>query len=294
MKNIDEYEDFLNAKVAGWSPTQRTAFAAGMVERWLHAYDTFSAAEQWGDAAHLRRVLDAIWRQVGGQPIAAPIRSQYASQVEECMPHMDDFDHAEAALAVCAMLGEALDVCAAPDEPGRAVRPAFSGFEAALPDWALGLDEHPRLWKGVATRNELKKQRRLGDEIDSLTRFDDASIAALRKTLTSRTLLGKTEAPTAPVAAPAGITNQTAFEQYRSMVSADLRQPVWDPPSGTPFAAAMKYVRPWMARYSRRLQTINGSYGQLADSLAQEALVARSRAHDRVSYSGELWDGEMR
>jgi hypothetical protein len=46
---------FLHETIEPWSPEQRVALAAAIAERWLPVYETFSAAEQWGDPA--RRLL---------------------------------------------------------------------------------------------------------------------------------------------------------------------------------------------------------------------------------------------
>ena len=78
MKDIDEYEDFLSSKLNSWSPKQRVAFATAMVERWLHTYEKFSAEEQWGDTANLRRIVDAIWGHVLERPLMPAERAQYA------------------------------------------------------------------------------------------------------------------------------------------------------------------------------------------------------------------------
>src|SRR4029453_4295679 len=110
MENIDEYEAFLSSKLESWSPEHRVAFSASMVERWMHTYEKFSDAEQWGDAANLRRILDAIWDHVLKRPLSPTDRARFAAQVEESTPHLDDFD-ANEALATCVMLSEALDSC---------------------------------------------------------------------------------------------------------------------------------------------------------------------------------------
>lgn len=49
-----------------------------------------------------------------------------------------------------------------------------------------------------------------------------------------------------------------------------------------------------MARYSRRLQTINGSYGRVADERGQCALVARNRARDLAETDRPDWDTKVR
>src|SRR6266542_885446 len=103
MKDIDEYEAFLTSKLEAWSPEQRVAFAAAMVERWLHTYEKFSADEQLGDAVNLRRILDAVWGHVLARPLSPADRARYTAQLQESTPHLDDFD-ANEAMATCVIL----------------------------------------------------------------------------------------------------------------------------------------------------------------------------------------------
>ena len=67
FNNLDHYEGFIQAKIKPWSPVQRIALAAGMAERWLPAYETFSSSENWGDPAILRQCLDAVWNRSSNQ-----------------------------------------------------------------------------------------------------------------------------------------------------------------------------------------------------------------------------------
>ena len=57
LKSIDDYEAFLTETMTPWSPQQRVALAAAIAEHWLPAYESFSAEEEWGDPASLRRSL---------------------------------------------------------------------------------------------------------------------------------------------------------------------------------------------------------------------------------------------
>jgi uncharacterized protein YjaG (DUF416 family) len=294
MEDIDEYEAFLSSKLDAWSPEHRVAFAAAMVERWMHTYEKFSDAEQWGDAANLRRILDAIWDHVLKRPLSPTDRARFAAQVEESTPHLDDFD-ANEALATCVMLSEALDSCGSPESStAAAVRTALSAFEAAVPGWAFDPEAQPRLWRKVAARNELNKQLKVTERIGATASFDGARVSALRKSLTGAELIGKASTPPKKTDTPAGLTNQAVFEQYRNMITGQLKEKPWEPPDGLTFGAAMKFTTPWMARYSRRQKTINGSYGRLADVLAQQALVARNIARDAADNTVPLWDADTR
>ncbi len=290
MKDVNEYEEFLNAKLDSWSPKQRVAFAAAMAERWFPTYRKFSATEQFGDLAALRRILDGIWGEVLDRPIVAAARLRHASQIEENIPHLDDFDDADGALAACVMLGEALTASGVPDKPREAARTAISGFQAVIPDFDADPEEEARLWRKAVTQNELKKQLKLIELIDALTKFDDAAIAALRKTSTSAALIGKAAAP-AKSSTPKGWTNQAAFEQYRVTISADLKQTPWQPPPGMPFMFSLLTLTPWAARYRRRMDNIKETP---IDTLAREVLVARNVAHDATNKTLPMWDNETR
>ena len=124
--------------------------------------------------------------------------------------------------------------------------------------------------------------------------FDVASISALRKSLSTAELIGKASAPPKKSSAPTSLTNQAAFEQYRNMMTSQLKENPWEPPDGLAFRLAMKFTTPWMARYSRRQKTISGSYGRLADVFAQQALVARNIARDAADNRVPLWDSDTR
>lgn len=290
MKDIDAYEDFLNAKLASWSPKQRIAFAAAMCERWFPTYEKFSKAEKFGDAAALRRILDAIWGEVLDRPIAAADRAKYRRQIEDSTPHMDDFDDAEAALAACGMVGEALDSCGAPDNPRAAGRTGLSGFYAVVPEFLFEPEDHSSLWRKAAAQNELKKQIKLIEQIEAIASFDDTAIAALRKATISTGLIGKTSAP-AKGSKPKGWTNQAAFEQYRVTIMTDLKQTPFQPPPGMPFMFSMLTLTPWAARYRRRMDNIKS---MSIDTLGHEALIARNLAHDAANKTMPMWDREAR
>jgi uncharacterized protein YjaG (DUF416 family) len=114
LKSLDEYEVFLTEKMTPWSPQQRVALAAAIAEHWLPAYESFFAEEDWGDAASLRRSLDAVWSHVQGCVLAERDVARHIQQVEEITPHMDDFD-AEEALTACVAVKEALRTCRDPE-----------------------------------------------------------------------------------------------------------------------------------------------------------------------------------
>jgi Protein of unknown function (DUF416) len=289
LKSLDDYERWLGVTVKTWSPAQRTAFAAAMAERWLPVYEAFAAAERWGDPAHLRRSIEAAWNHARGQTLAPAELARHNAQLRDCTPHMDDFEAPEA-LAACVILSEALECCRPGDNLTATVRAALSGFEAAVPDWVFDPEEQPRLWQQVAARSELRKQLKLVEQIEGLDLLDDRAAGKLRRKLTSTELVGVAAPPATAPSGPPTITNQQAFTQYRSMIEADLRNP--SPLDLPGVNGALLRIGAWAARYSRRRQTIDGSYGQLTDALAQAALVARQRAHDAAENEPPTWGSE--
>jgi uncharacterized protein YjaG (DUF416 family) len=292
LNSIDDYERFVAETIEPWTPAQRTALAASMAERWLPAYEAFSKAEKWGDAAALRRMLDSIWSHAAGRPLDSASRARFASQLHDSTPHMDDFD-AEEALAAAVIFGEALKCCGTSDNLAFALGAAQSGFEAVAPDWAIDPDEQPRLWRKAAIRGELKKQLAVIEAVGALTRLDDDAIAALRRRLTSKELIGtvpRRREPTGPIA----LSNQALFERFRAVVESDIRTapPPMDPSVGAHVLMIMN-MSAWMGRYSRRRQILTGEYGPPADTLGIEALLAANRARDAAETRAPTWGLEL-
>jgi uncharacterized protein YjaG (DUF416 family) len=295
LNSIDDYEHFLWATIEAWSPEQRLALAAAMAERWLPVYEAFSAEEEWGDPPSLRRMLDAVWDHLRGPTLAPNDLARYRQQLHDSTPHMDDFDAYEA-LVACGILADALQCCATAENGAFVVRAALAGFETVEPDWPLDPEIQPRVWKQVAVRKELKKQFKLLEHIGAIARFDDETIKALRRRLTTPQLIGEVPARPDSTPGPASLTNQVAFEQYRRMVDSDLKSRAAGQPDlhGDPYILAIMLFAEWAARYTRRLDTIAGNYGQLADVQAQQALLARQRAHDAAETLLPDWDPTMR
>jgi uncharacterized protein YjaG (DUF416 family) len=291
LKNIDDYEVFLTERMTSWSPRQRVALAAAIAERWLPAYEAFSAEEEWGDPASLRRSMDAVWAYVHGWTLADTAR--HIKQLDDITPHMDDFD-APDALNACATVAEALRACNDPENTmPHVTRAALGIFEGIEEDWPIDPVSQRRVWQKSAIRKELQAQLKLIEEIEAVTTFDAESVQALRRRLARHKV--KARARPEPKASP-GLTNQTAFEQYRRMVESDLKGQVrrGDPEPATGYLFALTYLGTWLARYSRRLQTINGSYGRLADEQGQRAVMARNRALDAAEKGLPEWDKPVR
>jgi uncharacterized protein YjaG (DUF416 family) len=288
-KSVDDYEVALLERLAPWTPSQRTALAAAMADRWFPVYELFSRNEKWGDAALVRRCVDAVWNHAAGKPLANSDGSRLKKQLQDVTPHMDDFD-APDALAVCIMVGDAVDCCGSSDNLTATVRVALCGFEAVIPDWAFEPEEQPRLWKRVAARKELKSQVRLIEWIEANQPFDARTVEALKRECTKPEYRGE-RSPEEPAGTkPAGVSNQQLFEQYRRMMEADLKSPGELDLPGVGYAFLR--MAAWMGRYSRRRQTIDGSYGKPADTIAQRGLVRRQHALESAVAERPDWDHE--
>jgi hypothetical protein len=225
--------------------------------------------------------------------LSAPDIARHTQQLDEITPHMDDFD-AEEALTACGAVKEALRTCGDPQNTIPRARAAALGiFEGLVPEWPVDAPSEARVWKKSIVRRELQAQLALIEAIDRITAFDAASVEALRRRIAD--LQVKAAARPKPKQ-PAGITNQTLFEQYRRMVESDIKGQVKGEPEPEPdsFLFAVTYLGHWLGRYSRRLQTINGSYGRCADEPAQRALAARNRALDHAEKDSPDWPDDVR
>jgi hypothetical protein len=173
----------------------------------------------------------------------------------------------------------------------------LSGLEAVVPDWEMALEEQPRLWQQVLVRRELEKQRLLVDEIKAIARFDDATIQALRKEIGRKKYLGEVTPDPEATTGPATITNQQAFERYRSVLEGDHRDGAddgWQEASAPgSYMWAMWLITTWMARYTRRQAIVAGTYGRLADTAGVQALMARNRVLDGAETAVPDWGAEL-
>jgi uncharacterized protein YjaG (DUF416 family) len=190
---FDEYERQVAASLGAWSPQQRLAFGAALAERWLRAYEAFSAAEGWGDPAVLRRIVSAIWDHLRGRHIEPADRARFREQLHENAPDTEDFDQRSAwkALQACTILGRALECCTITESAGAAAKAALAGFQAALGDCPSDRAGQRRAWKKAAAREEFGKQSALLEAIGAVTRFDEQTIARLRTDLGPATEPGR-------------------------------------------------------------------------------------------------------
>jgi hypothetical protein len=291
VRTVDEYELALSETLSSWPRDRRTAFAAAMADRWYSAYRTFSEANDWGDPAAFKAIVDATWRAATGTPLSPGDARRAERTLHEITPHLDDFDgpFALAAIGASAIAQDAVRCTQVADNTTYAVRAALSGFEAAVPDWVYDPDDHPKLWKGLAARREAKAQRAVLDAVAKFGILDDAAAASFRIRLTEPEFVGE-PSPAADPPLPPGVTNAAAFDQYRRVIETDLRtEPQLDIP-GVPYA--MLRLAAWGARYSRRRQFLTGEYGRLADAVGVAASVARQRALNLGVNDVPPWDGD--
>lgn len=182
---FDEYERQTAETLKGWSPQQRLAFMAALAERWLQAYEKFSAAEGEGDPAVLRQIVVAVWDHLGGRLIASTHATRFKEQINENAPDTEDFDGLAAwrALQACVILGLALECCEQTENAVTATKAVQAAFAAVLGDYPPDLAGQRRAWKKVAVREEFGKQSALLEAIGPIMHFDDQTIASLRSGL---------------------------------------------------------------------------------------------------------------
>ena len=294
LNTIDEYYQHLSTTVKGWLPEQRVIFAAAMSERWFPVYEVYSKQHQWGDPIRLKKGLDAVWEHIQGNSLSRSGIAHHSEQIQKNTPHMDDFD-GEAALATCVMLSEALQCCATANNVEATLQAAISGFEAVAPEWEMD-DDPPALWKKDVVRQEFLKQLKVVEDIRSFKNFDEATVNAFRQKLTSPDYVGEWDPVSQSETGFVTVTNQTAFEQYCGIVALDLKTrnfDWWEKEVPGSMTWAILLFSAWAGRYSRRLETVSGRVGQLADTRAQQALVLKQKAQDGMLIGTPNWAEEV-
>ncbi|HEX6049829.1 MAG TPA: DUF416 family protein [Gemmatimonadaceae bacterium] len=294
FETVDDYERYVTERLAKLTPEQRTAVAASMGERWYPAYAAFATTESWGDAAVLRKGLDAVWAHLRGTHLDAGERDRLTARVDEVTPHMDDFDDANEALSACVIVKDALRSCGKRDNTHEAHDAMISAFNAVAPDWFMDEDQQPRLWKQARVQKEVRKKLRLLEQIAAAVHFDAGTIDALRAGLTSPDMVGEVRPRPKPKGST-GRTNRELFEQYRRVIEGDTRRPRHRMDvTRNPGMLFAELIGAWGGRYTRRKQFIDGTYGQLADAHAQRALVARNKARDAAVPGSADWPDDTR
>ena len=162
-------------------------------------------------------------------------------------------------------------------------RVALGVFEGLISEWPVDPAAEARVWRKRVIRKELQAQLKMIKEIASLTSLDAENVKALRARIGA--LKVKT-APRAKEKAPAAVTNQTLFEQYRRMVESDLKGQAkfQAEPTPHPYLFALTYMGYWMARYSRGCKRSTAAMAELRMSrhnvlcwLATVPVISRKR-----------------
>ena len=184
-ETFDEFERHVGETMKAWSPAQRLAFITALAERWISAYEAFSATEGWGDPVALRQTVAAVWDHIRGQPITPANAARFAEQIWRNAPDSEEFDNLSAwkALHACLILGLALECCENTENEAIATKAALASFEAALGDWPSDKAGQRRAWKKVAARGECARQCALIEAIRPIARFDEHSVSTLRSGL---------------------------------------------------------------------------------------------------------------
>jgi uncharacterized protein YjaG (DUF416 family) len=182
---FDEYERQTGETLKAWSPQQRLAFVAALAERWLQAYEKFSAAAGQGDPAVLRPLVDAVWDHLRGRLLAPTDAARFLEQINENAPDTEAFDRLPAwrALQACTILALALECCQKTENAATVVKAVRAAFEAVLGGCPSDLAGQRRAWKKKTVQEEFGKQSALIEAIDPIGRFDDQAIARLRSGL---------------------------------------------------------------------------------------------------------------
>ena len=293
LETVEDYDQYVNDRLGQLSPEQRTALAAAMGERWYPAYASFAHSEKWGDAAVLRRSLDAVWSHLRGTPLVPAERERLVAGVDKVTPHTDDFDDANEALSACVIVKDALRSTAKSDNSADAYDAMISAFNAVAPDWFMDEDEQPKLWRQARVRKEVAKKLALLDQVSAIRRFDEAATADLRAGLTSKAMIGEVRPRTKP-RGPTGRGNQELFDQYRKVIEGDTRRPrARMDIARNPDMLFSELIGAWGGRYGRRKQFLDGTMGQLADMHAQRAVIARNHALDAAVPGNADWPDDV-
>jgi uncharacterized protein YjaG (DUF416 family) len=183
FNSLDGYERFVSSTIGSWSREQRIALAAGMAERWLPVYESFSEEEEWGDPATFQRAVQSVWNCVLGHTLTPKEHRILKVRVEENTPHLDDFD-AEEIIATSAMIDYALNCCVGVDNTGDTVMAMISGFEGVAPGIYTDAEQlPPDVWESSEVQDQLKKE--LTQLMENAPPADEVDIEVLRQELMS-------------------------------------------------------------------------------------------------------------
>lgn len=176
LNSLDDFQRFVNDTIKPWSREQRIALAAGMAERWLPVYASFSEQEDWGDPETFQRAVESVWKCVLGQTLSSKNHRQHKEGVDENTPHLDDFD-AEEVIALSGMIDYALDCCVSTDNTDDAVMALVSGFEGVAP--GIYTDAGDDVWQSPQVKEQIISELR--SSIDNAPPIDEQELDAFRQ-----------------------------------------------------------------------------------------------------------------
>lgn len=131
--SLDEAIGFLNNQLAALSARSMTLFYASCSERFIGLYADFAAKANWGDFQCVRNALDNAWKFLTGGVINPVNLETSLERLEECTPHIDDFDYIETTLAqdVCICVDATLRLCLGKEEFIPIVEYAFEAIRVS-------------------------------------------------------------------------------------------------------------------------------------------------------------------
>ncbi len=176
LNNLDDFRRFVSSMIKPWSPEQRTALAAGMAERWLPVYESFSEQEEWGDPAVFQRAVQAVWDCVVGHTLTPKELRLHKKRVQDNTPHLDDFD-AEEVIATSGIIYYALNCCLNSDNTDDAVMAMVSAFEGVAP--GIYTDAGEDVWRLPQVKDHIMSE--LKSSMDTMPPIDEQEIDALRQ-----------------------------------------------------------------------------------------------------------------
>jgi uncharacterized protein YjaG (DUF416 family) len=182
LNNIDDFRRFVSSTIKPWSREQRIALAAGMAERWLPVYESFSDEEEWGDPSTFQGALQSIWDCVLGHKLTPKAHRLHKKRVSKNTPHLDDCDDEEV-IATSGIIDYALDSCLSADNTDDAVMAMVSGFEGVAPGIYTDEEELPPDFFQSPEIDQLKKAVKAA--MDDVPVSDDQDIETFRQELSS-------------------------------------------------------------------------------------------------------------
>lgn len=165
-----------------WSPEQRTAFLAGLAERWLPTYVRFTRWSGRGDAPGVRGALDAVWNHLSGKKLSLAEVDHLGEVVLSAAPSSDEFD-AHDALMACQFVGLAVASCAtgSEDRVVQAVAAAYDAVAEPVPGHPLDPKWTRAMWLQPAVKAEVERLLALLRQVSSATEMTPAAAESLRR-----------------------------------------------------------------------------------------------------------------